>query len=763
MKLSFLKNAIILPCVSVVLLFAITSCSKKDGLSSPEEGEPTIDIPSEFSVSPNFNWATSKTIDVNLSVDDQYDGQYFYKLEVFDREPHLEGATLLAAGMAKKGQNFETKITIPTALSQIFVQKTTPRGEVSYSILEVGISSVITGSKVASVSKVAAVNITGLTRLASSTPFDNKPTEPEVPTTAVIYVSGSTNYTNPTAGQVYVVKKGSKFSGSLPLNAGVDGIKVYVLGTWHHANSIEMGGSSKIVVFSNGGALDVASVNMLSGTASLENYGDVLLKSLTLNKTNSFVNVGTLKIIGAVSMVGAANFVNYQKDLKVKVGSMTFNDPSAIATNNGEIEILEGNFTDGTLNANCYTTVGKMTTNRATVNIWSQAKLDVTSLDAKGGVYNINAGSELDVTKTALFAVDNSNRKVEIKGLGTASAKSYARMKVVSVGSAELVHLAYSGPLQVVTDAHPKRSDNKFTTDGSMSVEILWDMYNHPPYVPSTSCNNGGVGTQPNTPPADQTVTGHKIGSYTYMFEDNWPITADYDLNDCVMSIDVYLEKNQANKIKRVVLTNKIHALGAARGMGVAVQLDNINASQVKSVTYSNANQLGKTFKLLPGVGIEEGQSKAVIAVTDSAHKEFGLSSPSIYLKDVAPVELFATIEFNEPISSFTLEDLNPFIVSFKGSITSGKRHEVHIVGRKGTDKLDAKVVSDAVTAGQIQSAVDLFKASGGWPFGISVPVSPFKYQKTESQRIDNLYPKFASWATSNGTTNQDWYLFPKN
>ncbi len=762
MKLTFLKNVKSVLFLASGFVFMVTSCSKlEESNSVQDDSVPNKDV---FA---NFNWATSKTVTVHVPVDDEFEGNFFYKLEIFDREPHLEGAVLLGGGMAKKGQDLLAKITIPSGLSHVFVQKTTPTGEVSYSILDINSSTkVIT-------SKVASINPSNLNKLSSTTPISpNPPAVPSVPKDALT-ISGNDIVSNVPSSKAFYIPEGVRFAGNIPaLNqAGADGLVVYVRGKWHHNAdvnyNINLNGNTRVVILP-GGELNVAALNFNGGAASLVNHGDVLLKSMKMTDNNSFKNVGTLRIQGLVSMVKNTEFVNYQKDVKVKIDALTMDNENCVVTNNGELEILEGTFKNGTLNANCYTTVGKMETSNATVNIWSDAMLDVTNLNSVGGTYNLYSRAVLDVTRVATFGADAGLKPVVINTIGAeATRKSYVRVKYLRVKDNSKVHLAYNGYIGVITDEHPNKRDNSFTVNGS-SVEIFWDLYNHPPYHAASSCATGGNGstkpTEPTNPPVDQELKKVELGAHTFLFEDNWPIAGDYDLNDLVLQVDVVKYQNKSNKIEKLVLKNTIYASGAARAMAAGVQLDNVLAGAVKSVVYSNKANDNSPVMKLNSLGIEQDQSKAVLAIADRVHSAFGLSSAGFIFTHNGAFKPFVneiTIEFNTPQEDFTFSDLNPFIINpYQG--LSGKRFETHLVGYHGTDKMDMVSAANQQSSGGSLSSTDPFKLRNGWPFAISLPKAKFKYQETEGKGIEDAYPKFIDWANSGGATNQDWYNFPK-
>jgi len=514
MKLMYLKPLKAAFAVALGLVLVNTSCSKKEeALTNPEEGapieEPTIGLPAAF------NWATSKTIQIRIAADGAKDN-FYYKFEIFDREPHVAGAVLLDAGLAKIGQDWDAKVTIPAHLEQVFVQKTSPIGEVSYAIIELNNAKSINASKVAATAKMAALNTNGLVRVASTTPISaTPPAVVAVPANAVA-ISGKANITTIPTSKTFVIESGSTFGGTIPALATAEGIVVYVKGKWHDGQKplINIGKNNKLIVLPKG-ELNAEAINLLDGTATVENHGDILLNSLKINSNTSFKNVGTLLVKGLVAMEEKAEFVNYQKDFRVLFHALTMKDAESVVTNNGKLEILVGTFTNGTLNANCYTTVGQMSATHATVNIWPDAKLDVTNLNTEETVYNIYTRAVLDVTKNALFKAASNGNGVIINAVGAdAFNKSYVRIKYVKVDPSKRVHLRYNGPLIVVTDEHPRRAENNFITSGTTEVEIFWDRYNHPPYVRETKCNNGGVGTEPTTPGEDQKLEQVHLGLY---------------------------------------------------------------------------------------------------------------------------------------------------------------------------------------------------------------------------------------------------------
>ena len=78
----------------------------------------------------DFDWSTISSVNLTVNVDDQYYGQYYYVVEVFDKDPSLNSnATLLTKGIAKKGEAFSNVFSVPKTLKSVFIRQTNPAGE----------------------------------------------------------------------------------------------------------------------------------------------------------------------------------------------------------------------------------------------------------------------------------------------------------------------------------------------------------------------------------------------------------------------------------------------------------------------------------------------------------------------------------------------------------------------------------------------------------------------------------------------------------
>ena len=124
---------IVLLFLSVVLIggnLLLTGC-EVDYYQEPEptEGSGSSLFGDDVSVPAGFDWSTTRSVDVNVQVDDQYNGTYYYTVELFDANPLFdENANLVGKGVAKKNSNFTVKIALPTAVETLYAQQTSPTG-----------------------------------------------------------------------------------------------------------------------------------------------------------------------------------------------------------------------------------------------------------------------------------------------------------------------------------------------------------------------------------------------------------------------------------------------------------------------------------------------------------------------------------------------------------------------------------------------------------------------------------------------------------
>lgn len=86
----------------------------------------------EISAPTGFDWSSTHAIKFNVEVNDEFDGQYYYTVEIVDKNP-LEATTeepynTLAKGVARKGETYQTEVVSSKDTKYLYVRQTDPRG-----------------------------------------------------------------------------------------------------------------------------------------------------------------------------------------------------------------------------------------------------------------------------------------------------------------------------------------------------------------------------------------------------------------------------------------------------------------------------------------------------------------------------------------------------------------------------------------------------------------------------------------------------------
>ncbi|MEN5194455.1 LruC domain-containing protein [Sphingobacterium faecium] len=741
------SNLFLVSLLSITLVAA--SCSKVKDLYDETETESSTLFPDGSNVPADFKWNSAKSMDIRIAIDDKFDGQYFYRVEIFDNDPLLvSGANLLAAGQAKRGQDFVGKLMMPTLAKYLYLRETSPLGIASVTMIEVDAaknsihvspSMAVSNSNKASVARAAVRTTISNTNSSSVSTLAGPAVV--VPNDAIEITGNGT--VSVVANKSYVIKSGATFTGKIDANNGTSNVKIYVQGKWKNPNFEFNLGSNNGLYITDAGSIELVNVTQ-NTNGGFVNYGSANLSKMETKNNTSYVNYGTLDADKADITNGS--FTNYGVATIQNLSSTT---NGTVIRNEGTLNVQNASLTNATLEAVCHTTIQSLTTNGATISISSGALLSLDKLDAGGTKFNLASSSILAVNTLAKFNSQASTMQ------GPASGQALARLKKVDVNN-QYMAITYSGNLEIACSDHtPNGQWNTFYVLNSPAKLVPYDKSTV--VIAGTACNAGG-NNAPGGNPNDQTVTEVNLGTYSYAFEDNWPNKGDYDMNDFVVDMNITKFQNTSNKVTKVALKGKLRSVGAAKRLAAAIQLDGVPAGNVKSVTYSKKDLVGANL-VLSANGTETGQTNAVVTICDDAHKAFGLSDTrfiSTQNGSFSPVDVVITIEFNTPLDNFIYSTLNMFIVNFSQNI--GGRNEVHLVGYAATDKINKSLVSRET--GSKLSTTDPFKTPQGDPFALAIPVS-FDYP-AEGTNINSVYPFFATWARSGGVEKTDWYLNKK-
>ncbi len=248
-------------------------------------------------------------------------------------------------------------------------------------------------------------------------------------------------------------------------------------------------------------------------------------------------------------------------------------------------------------------------------------------------------------------------------------------------------------------------------TDGDLVPDNLDDFPNNP----EMAYNNFSS-------PSEGTTTA---------FEDNWPLTGDFDMNDLVIVSKYNIITNAQNKVVKVIGDYSLNASISSYDNGFGIEFP-IVRGLVDSIS---------------GGTLEVGQTNAVVLLFTNSHTELATvpeGTPKTY-----------TLSFrvlNGPTLNDFGTDYNPFLLNYKG----GSRREIHLIGKSPTALADLTVFGTYHDNSNV-AAGRYYISHTGLPYAINIPSASFDYPE-EGTDIGEVYLHFIEWAQSGGTVYKDWY-----
>ena len=746
----------------------------------------SITVPSSFS------WETMRAVDVNVKVDDQYNGNYFYLVELFDSNPLFdENAALLGKGVAKMNNDFTMNVVLPDAIETIYMQQTNPTGgktiapvDLYSTSLSYTFSTVAASVRSSSIDGNEAVENMSL-RAASD--------EYTLPASYQVITQTSGQLSLDLSKGPYLIN--GDFTGKTSFWGTGD---IYVTGTLDNTQSLQIPANSKLIVleggnvktnrdlqllgnslFYNNGTVDV---NGLLQTSNLNAkiINDHLLNVINVEITQNsglLTNNGTLNVSNDLSIANNGTVINnnsiVSKSLTLDNGTYENNGTTTIndhtqATNNTVKIINNGSFTSKTMlvsssaivENNCHLVIQDLLSiTDATIKVNDGALLTTSNLSMNNTRIELGSAAMMNVTTLASFLYNNKSGNHGFYGTGTNKALLRITKAVQEKkNSNSIIH--YQGNMEIESYDHPSENVDPWNIRWTQSGVTWAGEGGSTLVIAATECNDGGHATsnpsQPSNPSFPVIYEGSDI---TYLFEDNWPYLGDYDMNDLVLGVKAGYSTNAQNRVTQLTLEVDLQAVGASNRIAAAMQLDGIAPETISNITRSNTTGLnGSIFTL--GQGLETGQTYAVIPFFDDVHTALGHSSPIIIntvnesSQRVEPLKVLFTITFSTPVEkeTITADKFNVFIVN--GGYPS-KRQEIHLPGFEPTDKADRSKFGIADSHSESKP----YTSKGNLIWGLAIPGST-KYP-IEWTSIRLAYPEMESWATSGGVSSKDWYKHP--
>ena len=227
-----------------------------------------------------------------------------------------------------------------------------------------------------------------------------------------------------------------------------------------------------------------------------------------------------------------------------------------------------------------------------------------------------------------------------------------------------------------------------------------------------------------------------------YAFEDLWPKAGDYDLNDALVNVKHEKEFNNDGKIIKETFYLTTYQNYVELTSGLALTLNTQTTPQsiaMKKIVKGSEVAEDASF-------IKDGN---VYYLTADFKGELGTT----YILELS---------YKDPLgSSADLASIKPFIYRSEGD----KNWEVHIPMEAPTAKMNTSYFGTEDDCSDSSKGL-YFVREGNYPFAfylsgvnISVFENTILKRENESKRINEFFPGFLEWSTSNGTKNQDWYL----
>ena len=693
------KTILLTSIIAIAIVSMLSSCvdSEKD-LYDPsyQTANPMGD---GFAAPDGFDWATTSNIKVTVEVNAPTNDEFYYVVELYDTNPIISSdARLLDKGVAKGNEPYTSEISIENTIKTLFVKEITPTGLATVRSAEItnGIANCNFKTTIPSVRSLAA-STRSFTTITDPNPDDTSLFPLECPSGIEKFISVN----DCVEGGSYEVTASTKI-----INLWKNNLKLYVTEDIKLSEQIYLspgsclyilpgkkvsmpksqnnGQQNCMITIGTGATLTIDKTIQLDSNYKLYNIGTINTENLICANSSVFFNAGSVNIKDKLSAENASSTISNAG--KIKVEKIKIQGDSHII-NTGTMEVEEE--TEINCTGGSWINEGTWYTDEMKISAWNdycynKCKLIVTDeLEIKEGhlivdgggyvqckeLYMNNAKIELgakalfEITEKAEYGYQNKDRG--FKGTGTEKALLIIKKAVAETLKPNLIH--YSGNLQVICSEHPIEKIDDWNICWTITGGAEWgEEGKNTVSIPESECSdgyNGGTPTPPTNPEFPIEVEDNK--NYTYLFEDQWPLYGDYDMNDIVLTIQKRkIYTNKENKVTKFELSIDLSAAGATKSIGAAIMLDNVPANAITQPVEFSDNTLAKNFNLNNN-NIENGQDYTVIPLFDDAHKVLGrdryeqINTVSDYAGNTKPKNISFSITFNNPTISADAFNVN--------------------------------------------------------------------------------------------------------
>ena len=140
------------------------------GTGSGEPQEPSSAVPADF------KWETTRDLDISVGMPSVTGSAPQYAVIRVYSSPILSDGNIVAMGVVTPSRPvFETAVTIPAGIGNIYVQTTLPDGTVAVSMEPVAASVNVAGARMKAAAGTPSLRMAGMTRAAADSSMPDYP------------------------------------------------------------------------------------------------------------------------------------------------------------------------------------------------------------------------------------------------------------------------------------------------------------------------------------------------------------------------------------------------------------------------------------------------------------------------------------------------------------------------------------------------------------------------------------------------------------
>ena len=742
-----------LPLVILTVGILLQGC--KDDVFNPEKVKAAYqDRFPVKNIDPAMDWKMTQQVRVNVSVSE--DTGIDYTIRIYDKNPLISrsSAKLLAEGTANNTTVFTTVMDCPSVLTSVFVCRTDAhsRNVVKYVSIQNGQVNAAFGSS-------SAKTRAAWTRSVSIETYSPEKSEAEI--IAMLSnaeeISPNTDFKN---GKAYKISKGSTYKNKISKDGmGSDNPAIIIIeGSWEpNGNNMTVGNgfelyvidggeiiipdnhtltlvqSSRFIVY-KGGTIKGNDIELTNASGGSYNYnaGTMEIDDFHVNQEGAFYNCGTVRV-DEMDFDSGCKFINQGK--------------AYIGKTNSSITIDNG----------CYLYVEEFV---GTLNMGDTSSAEIEDFEGHSNKYN----TRITMGDNSMITVLDEAELSQAQFMGPNNEYALVKInKIEDIGNFSSQGNIHYEVKEIDDDITEDRWEAKFldaikNTQGTISK---WG--ESPITIPAGDCTGEG-----NTPDESGSETPTDPVSYTYVFEDNFPLVGDYDFNDVVLDVETrYHREQKTNHIKRIQLDVTLAAAGATKALGVGLRITGINKSDIREIKtggddsrfQESFNSSYNKFRYNNITYMEDSDPSVVIPIAGEVHNVFGVEPGEMVNTGIGVTAKKCTYEViieltdqtrTEPL--FSKDNLDFFICYQYKSME--QRMEVHLYEFWGYG---------ATAAGTIQQENLDLAGNNTWaicvPYGFRYPKETINVSRTDIPEA-SAYPEFIYWAQDR-TQYTEWYEHP--